>query len=176
MNDPKPSRRHALCALFAVLASGAPAADLPPVERWLDLTPPGWNPYAKMNPLLFGRIQDGSPEAVAAMEQVREALDNAPTVDELQGRAVRLPGYVVPLQSSRDGVSTFLLVPYFGACIHTPPPPANQIVVVHLKAPSKTLKTMDPVRVIGRLSLDRQHTGMGASGYRIDDATVERLR
>jgi uncharacterized protein len=168
-------RRILLCGLLAATLQPALAAD-PPIERWLDLTPPGWNPYAKMNPLLFGRIQDGSLEAVAAMEQVREALDNAPTVEELRGRTTRLPGYVVPLQSTRDGVSEFLLVPYFGACIHTPPPPANQIVFVHLKAPVKSLKTMDAVRVVGKLALDRQHTGMGASGYRIDDAVIERLR
>jgi hypothetical protein len=171
-----PVTRRALGALLTTLAAAAYAADDAPIERWLDLTPPGWNPFAKMNPLLFGRIQDGSPEAVAAMEQVREALDNAPTVEALAGRAARLPGYVVPLQSGRDGVSNFLLVPYFGACIHTPPPPANQIVLVTLKTPSKALKTMDTVRVVGRLSLDRQQTGMGASGYRIDEAVIERLR
>ncbi|MFN3303628.1 MAG: DUF3299 domain-containing protein [Roseateles sp.] len=174
MPTPAALRRRALLALLvtAPLAYGEDA----PVDRWLDLTPPGWNPYAKLNPMLFGRIQDGSPEAVAAMEEMREALDNAPTVDALQGRAARLPGYVVPLQSSKEGVSDFLLVPYFGACIHTPPPPANQIVYVRLKTPSKSLKSMDTVRVIGKLDLDRQHTGMGASGYRIDQATIERLR
>lgn len=170
------TRRSLLGALLASAWPAAVSADPAPIERWLDLTPPGWNPYAKMDPLLFGRIQDGTPEAVAAMEQVREALDNAPTLDALQGRAARLPGYVVPLHSTRDGVSDFLLVPYFGACIHTPPPPANQIVYVKLKSPAKTLRTMDAVRVVGRLALDRQQTGMGASGYRIDEAVIERLR
>lgn len=170
-----PRRRLLLCALCVATLAPAVAAD-PPIERWLDLTPPGWNPYAKMNPLLFGRIQDGTPEAVAAMEQVREALDNAPTVEALQGRAARLPGYVVPLHSTRDGISSFLLVPYFGACIHTPPPPANQIVFVQLKKPSKSLRSMDAVRVVGQLALDRQQTGMGASGYRIDEAVIEQLR
>ena len=96
-----PVTRRALGVLLTILAAGVGAADDAPIERWLDLTPPGWNPFAKMNPLLFGRIQDGSPEAVAAMEQVREALDNAPTVEALAGRAARLPGYVVPLQSGR---------------------------------------------------------------------------
>lgn len=169
-------RRALLLGLLAAGALRTHAADAPTIERWLDLTPPGWNPYAKFNPLLFGRIQDGSPEAVAAMEKIREALDNAPTVDELQGRKARLAGYVVPLQSTQDGVTEFLLVPYFGACIHTPPPPANQMVMVRLKAPAKALRSMDAVRVSGALILDRAHTGQGASGYRIDDATFERFR
>ncbi|PTT78107.1 DUF3299 domain-containing protein [Pelomonas sp. HMWF004] len=167
------SRRAVLALLLATTAAAAQDA---PIERWLDLTPPGWNPYAKMNPLLFGRLQDGTPEAVEAMQKIREALDAAPTVAELAGRQARLPGFVVPLQSTSDGVSEFLLVPYFGACIHTPPPPANQIVFVHLKTPQKGLKTMDAVRVIGRLSLVRQGNAAGESGYRIDDAALQRLR
>lgn len=162
--------------LVALLAPPLALADEPPVERWLDLTPPGWNPYAKLNPLLFGRIQDGSPEAVEAMQRIREALDAAPTVPELEGRLARLPGYVVPLHAVKDGLSEFLLVPYFGACIHTPPPPANQIVYVRLKTPQKTLRTMDAVRVMGRLRLVRQGTASGESGYCIDEAELQRLR
>jgi hypothetical protein len=121
-------------------------------------------------------MEDGTPEAAAAMQQIREALDSAPAVESLAGRAVRLPGYVVPLQSGREGLREFLLVPYFGACIHTPPPPANQIVFVRLKAATKSLRSMDAIRVAGRLSLDRQYTGMGAAAYRVDEAAFERLR
>jgi hypothetical protein len=167
-------RRRTLLGLL-VAAPLARSQDAP-VERWLDLTPPGWNPYAKLNPLLFGRIQDGTPESVEAMQRIREALDAAPTVPELEGRLAKLPGYVVPLQSSKDGLSEFLLVPYFGACIHTPPPPANQIIVVRLKSADKTLRTMDAIRVTGRLRLVRQGTASGESGYRIDEALVQRLR
>lgn len=169
-------RRRCLGLLLAGLSPVGFAANEPPIERWLDLTPPGWNPYAKMNPHLFGRMEDGTPEAAAAMQQIREALDNAPAVETLAGRAVRLPGYVVPLQSGREGLKEFLLVPYFGACIHTPPPPANQIVVVRLKSAAKSLRSMDAIRVAGRLSLERQYTGMGAAAYRVDDAAFERLR
>jgi hypothetical protein len=169
-----PDRRR--LALALLLATTVARADEAPVERWLDLTPPGWNPYAKLNPLLFGRIQDGSPEAVEAMERMREALDAAPTVPELEGRLARLPGYVVPLQSTKEGLSEFLLVPYFGACIHTPPPPANQIIYVRLKSPQKSLRSMDAVRVLGRLRQARQGTASGESGYRIDYAEIQRLR
>jgi len=51
---------------------------------------------------------------------------------ELDGKPVRIPGYLLPLEFEGDKVSEFLLVPYVGACIHTPPPPPNQIV--HVKS------------------------------------------
>jgi hypothetical protein len=48
----------------------------------------------------------------------------------LNGKPVRIPGYLLPLEFDGDKVTEFLLVPYVGACIHTPPPPPNQIVHV----------------------------------------------
>lgn len=167
-------RRRAWLALM--MAAPLARAEDAPVERWIELTPPGWNPYDKFNPLQLGRIQDGTPESVQLMQRIREALDTAPTVAELEGRMARLPGFVVPLESSKEGVSEFLLVPYFGACIHTPPPPANQIIVVRPKSARNALRTMDAVRVSGRLHLARQGSASGESGYRIDEAEIQKLR
>lgn len=65
----------------------------------------------------------------------KQDMPNAPVVKALDGQNIRLPGYIVPLEVSEEGRTTeFLLVPYFGACIHVPPPPSNQIV--HVKAKS----------------------------------------
>lgn len=50
--------------------------------------------------------------------------------EELEGKTVRIPGYLLPLEFNGDKVTEFFLVPYVGACIHTPPPPPNQIVHV----------------------------------------------
>ena len=66
----------------------------------------------------------------------------------------------------------FLLVPYFGACIHTPPPPANQIVHVRLSRPLRGVGTMDAVWVTGRLGRERSASALGASGYQLDATTV----
>jgi hypothetical protein len=63
-----------------------------------------------------------SPEAMQAM---RDIWDKAPTNPAVEGMKARLPGYVVPLDTQPAGIKEFLLVPYFGACIHSPPPPAN---------------------------------------------------
>ena len=54
----------------------------------------------------------------------------SPSLKALDGKLVKIPGYMVPLEDDSEVVSEFLLVPYVGACIHTPPPPPNQIVQV----------------------------------------------
>ena len=54
------------------------------------------------------------------------------TMPHLQGQMVKMPGFAMPLEFSDKGVTEFLLVPYLGACIHTPPPPKNQSVFVRL--------------------------------------------
>jgi hypothetical protein len=76
-------------------------------------------------------------------------------VEELNGKRVRIPGYLLPLEISDSKVTEFLLVPYIGACIHVPPPPPNQIVhvnVVHKKGYSSK-KLYEPVWVSGVISV-----------------------
>jgi hypothetical protein len=106
------------------------------------------------------------------MREMRALWDNAPTRSALDGAGIRLPGYVVPLESNGGKVKEFLLVPYFGACVHSPPPPANQIVHVVLLAP-KALHTMDAVWVSGTLKTRRQDSPWGMSGYAMQGAAVE---
>jgi hypothetical protein len=90
------------------------------------------------------------------------------------GQLVRIPGFVVPLEDTNDGLKEFLLVPYFGACIHSPPPPANQIIHVLPKVPAKGFKSMDTVWISGRLTTPRTDSYMGVSGYRIEADAVTR--
>jgi len=70
----------------------------------------------------------------------------------LDGAVVRMPGYMLPLDYSGKEVSEFLLVPWVGACIHTPPPPPNQIVHVRLERPTPYDGLFKPVMVTGRMS------------------------
>lgn len=101
------------------------------------------------------------------LKKIRELWDHAPVNPAMDGAAVRIPGYMVPLDESKRGVKEFLLVPYFGACIHSPPPPANQIVHVVLDKPIKGFRTMDAVWASGPLKTLRADTAMGMSGYRM---------
>ncbi len=85
---------------------------------------------------------------MAQTHEIRTAV-----VKELDGRQVRMPGYLLPLEITDARVTEFLLVPYVGACIHVPPPPPNQIVHVKL-APEDGLKSgnlFDPVWVTGKI-------------------------
>ena len=68
----------------------------------------------------------GMRDKVAAERMAKIKLTN----QELEGQQVRIPGYLLPLEFDGDKVTEFFLVPYVGACIHTPPPPPNQIVHV----------------------------------------------
>ena len=147
--------------------------------RWDDLVPKGWDPGKAMRDkgiTNIGMLIDGDPKTTALMSQMREAWDNAPTEPSLDGARVRLPGYLVPLEETAAGHTEFLLVPYFGACIHTPPPPANQIVMVVPAKPAAGLRSMDTVWVNGVLKATRSNTAMGSSGYRLESAVVERYK
>jgi hypothetical protein len=85
---------------------------------------------------------------------------------------VAIRGYAVPLDVAARRITEFLLVPYVGACIHVPPPPANQIVYVLVPAGIEIAAPFDPVTVTGRITADRATTALADVGYRIDDARV----
>ena len=150
--------------LVAFLAQAAAPREV----QWSVLVPKGWNPIELLKKASPQALDD-SPESMRAL---REIWDNAPTNPEINGANVKIPGYVVPLDSSAAGMKEFLLVPYFGACIHTPPPPANQIVHVLVDKPAK-LRAMDVVWVSGVIKAARTDSAMGASGYRIEAAGLE---
>ena len=91
----------------------------------------------------------------------------------LDGRKVRLPGFVVPLDFDGTGTSEFLLVPYFGACIHVPPPPPNQIVYVTTQPGYPLQDVFDAVWVTGVISTQAHLNEVGDAGYTMQAATVE---
>ncbi|MFZ2649217.1 MAG: DUF3299 domain-containing protein [Burkholderiaceae bacterium] len=139
--------------------------------KWDELVPKDWDPFKEMKEMNFAGLSDSDPRAEAMLKRMREFWDNAPVNAQLNEQAVRIPGYLVPLDDG--GMKEFLLVPYFGACIHTPPPPANQIVHVVPRSATKGYRAMDTVWVSGTLKAVRADTAMGASGYRLDAVIVE---
>lgn len=72
-------------------------------------------------------------------------------VTELDGETVRMPGYALPLEFTDKAVRRLLLVPYVGACVHSPPPPPNQLIVVELTEPYKVGDIFEPVWITGEL-------------------------
>lgn len=99
----------------------------------------------------------------------------------LSGEQVRLKGYLLPLEFSEDGETEFLLVPYVGACIHVPPPPPNQIVLVKLDKKYKANEVFTPVRITGQLTTKAASAKLylvdGAAdisvGYHLNGSSIE---
>ncbi|MGJ7563232.1 DUF3299 domain-containing protein [Variovorax sp. GB1R11] len=144
--------------------------------KWEELIPKSWDPTKRYRNISLEALRDNDPRAIQLLDEMRAVWDNAPVNVALDGKAAKLSGFVVPLDASQDGIREFLLVPYFGACIHTPPPPANQIVHVIAPAPVKGLHAMDTVYVSGTLKAARYASAdMGVSGYEIASAAVERF-
>lgn len=95
------------------------------------------------------------------------------TVPELDGRKVRLAGYIVPLEADDKGnLTEFFLVPYYGACIHVPPPPPNQIVYVKLEHGVEAPDITDPYGVKGVLRVQRTSNDLAGSAYVIEQASI----
>jgi hypothetical protein len=106
--------------------------------------------------LLAGRKEIAEQNRLAAASVNRK----------LDGQLIRMPGYLLPLEFSGKEITEFLLVPWAGACIHTPPPPPNQIVHVKALRPIGNVGLFDPVVVTGRLSA----SGRKANLYLVDGA------
>jgi uncharacterized protein len=140
---------------------------------WDDLVPKDWDPLKEFKGMNLGTLSDADPKAAAMLQKMRETWDNAPTNHAIDGQTVRIPGYLVPLEETKAGIKEFLLVPYFGACIHTPPPPSNQIIHVMPVQPSKGLRAMDTVWVHGTIKTLRSDSPMGASSYQLQAVRVE---
>lgn len=156
--------------------AGAPAAGPARTITWEDLVPRDWDPFKEFKDLNFQMLDDGDPRAMELLKRMRKVWDEAPVNEALAGQVVRLPGFIVPLEDSREGLKEFLLVPYFGACIHSPPPPANQIIHVVPVKPARGFRSMDAVWISGPLALDRVDSHMGMAGYRIAATEVAAYR
>lgn len=150
----------------------APDARYPDIE-WTALLPKGWDPMAPFKGLRIEDMDDADPRAQVALYNARKYWKHAPTEPSLDGKAVRLPGYVVSLDGEGEAIREFLLVPYFGACIHVPPPPANQVVHVRARQPLPGIRTMDTVWISGVMRIEQADTMFGMAGYAMHDATLE---
>ncbi len=142
-------------------------------KTWDDLMPKSWDPMASLKGLKLDNLKDSDPRAIEALEKIREAWNNAPVEPALNGERIRIPGFVIPLEKVSNKVSEFLLVPYFGACIHTPPPPPNQIIHVKASKPVANMRTMDTMWVSGIIRTEGSETGMGQAGYQLKAERVE---
>ncbi len=147
-----------------LMLAGPLAADQTREIEWRDLMPP--------------KVADAWQEASANVDHSgfasAEEFQSWDTVGELNGQSVRIPGFVVPVETDGEGnLETFFLVPYFGACIHVPPPPANQIIYGRLKRPIRMVNIWDAFYMEGTLNIEEISNQTADSAYTM---TVDALR
>lgn len=146
-----------------------------PIElEWDALIPEDWRLDKLMEEYNADNLSDEDPRAKELMEKINTFWKEAPVVHGYDGKLVKLPGFVVPLETDAKTIQEFLLVPYYGACIHTPPPPANQTVyVVTDEGHAYKGQLFDTVWVTGTLRVDKLSSELGDAGYRIEARMVE---
>jgi len=180
-----------LAALGLVVAWSRPgvlhAVEAPMELQWHQLVPPA--PPKPPKPFFAGRgsvdlgklggPDDGTPAPPPLPEgrwmstPSQSTALPAPVVESLGGKRVHIGGYVVPLNFEATRVTDFLLVPFVGACIHVPPPPANQIIYVKVEQGFDVQGTFDPVWVTGTLKVTPTFTGLADAGYSLEAEKVE---
>ncbi|MGF1446569.1 MAG: DUF3299 domain-containing protein [Pikeienuella sp.] len=166
-------RRHLLLGALALpFAQRARAAADPVVLEWRDLVPgeTDGTHYDTLRAKVLGIVGHGELDTGFIQE-----LDAAITHD-FDGKDVTIPGFMVPLDFAETGVTTLLLVPYVGACIHVPPPPPNQIIYVTTAEPYEVTGYFDPIVVTGEFNAIAKSTGLAEIGYRIEATRIEPYR
>ncbi|WP_290703134.1 DUF3299 domain-containing protein [Amphritea sp.] len=140
---------------------------------WDILMPADYYPETIFDTSQFSSLDDYDPMAEIKLEAMMEALSSAPVVQEMDGRMIRIPGFVVPLVEEGLKVTEFFLVPYFGACIHVPPPPSNQMLYVTFEPGTNVENLYDAIWITGKLSVDRVSNDLGAAGYKVEAFKIE---
>jgi hypothetical protein len=140
---------------------------------WEELMPAGWDPSAIFEDLNINDMADDDPRVDQIIEEFLKRWNDSPVNPEVNAKRLKIPGFVVPLDFEEEKVDEFFLVPFFGACIHVPPPPPNQIVLVRLKDPIEGLGVMEVVWVYGKISVEKVSTEIGSSGYSLAADKVE---
>ena len=162
-----PDLEGAAVAATAVAPTPAPGDDTATLElEWDALIPDDFRPDKLLEEFQVEDIADDDPRAQELMDRLREVWDQAPVRDDLDGRLVKLPGFVVPVEADADETTGFLLVPYYGACVHVPPPPANQTVYVVTETGKGTRPELfDVIWVTGTMSVKRIDNDIAEAGY-----------
>ncbi len=147
---------------------------------WEDLVAPGYDADSimeKYNPLI-DQLEHGSDDALKLYQKMEDEFNNAPANAQLADKKVSIPGFIAPLEQLNGMITEFLLVPYFGACIHMPPPPSNQTLYIKVAADYaiRNEDSYEPIWVSGKLSVSDTSTELGSASYQIQDALISKYQ
>ncbi|MEM9255232.1 MAG: DUF3299 domain-containing protein [Pseudomonadota bacterium] len=143
---------------------------------WTELIPPDvleilLNPPAYITDMEDGSIEDQISSQIKSSiaaddDPYQQALVSTEVNDDMNGENVRIPGFVVPLEfDETQTVTQFFLVPYFGACLHMPPPPPNQIILVSSKTGLQVQELYTPFWISGKLATTLSENDLATSAY-----------
>lgn len=160
------SRRRFLAAAGSIaLVPQMAAAKTPMRVTWDMLIPPGI-PYSQI--IGEGELDEQNDTWKPIYDANATALNPA-----LAGAFIRMPGYIVPLELTGQATSAFLLVPYVGACVHTPPPPPNQLVFTTVDPPWPLGDPWNAVWVTGTMQTQLQSHDIADTGYVLTASKIE---
>lgn len=170
LRSPGAGDREAPRAIVEGTAADPATAEM----EWDALIPDDYRPDKLMEGFDLDDLSDDDPRAEELMAKLQALWDEAPVREDLDGRTVKLPGFVVPVEADAEETTGFLLVPYYGACIHVPPPPANQTVYVITETGKGTAPGLfDVVWVSGTMSVKRIENDIAEAGYTLYATQIE---
>ncbi|KCZ90066.1 DUF3299 domain-containing protein [Hyphomonas johnsonii] len=143
---------------------------------WEDLMPEGEEErLAQMYQSQMESLYSGSAIAEGSAMDTAIQIGTFNTVAALDGQKIRIPGYTVPFEyASKAEITQFLLVPYFGACIHAPPPPPNQTIFVETVNPIKLKDLAQAVWIEGTIHAKTQESDLADAAYTIEMTSIEK--
>ncbi len=77
-----------------------------------------------------------------------------PDLQKVLGKEITIKGFMMPLDYEAKEIVEFLFMPYVPACMHVPPPPPNQLVLVKMKKGSKIKPSFYPIELTGKLAVE----------------------
>ncbi|MEP5757785.1 MAG: DUF3299 domain-containing protein, partial [Litoreibacter sp.] len=166
----KPLTRRGALALLAgsAVMPCAAIADEVIDLGWDDLRPEG---DTETPQALRSLMVDHNGPVLSSQQPVSSGVRS-----EWNGQIVRLPGFIVPIEHVGTAVSAFILVPFAGACVHVPPPPANQLVFVTTPDPYESKGLYAPVHVTGMFGISSMSTQLAQVGYALSAEKIEPFR
>lgn len=155
--------------------------------EWVDLIPKEDLDALLNPPDYLQNIADGSAEdqissqisnamggSMEADNPYQRALRSTQIKPEFNNQAIRVPGFIVPLEfDDNQTVTRFFLVPYFGACIHTPPPPPNQIIYASFDKGLKLDLLHEPFWISGTLKTTLTENNIATAAYSISVDSIK---
>lgn len=161
-------RRMVLAGLAAsaCLPQAAVAEEVVDLD-WADLMPEN----EATVPIFLRGIVDHDAAPLASQQPASSGVRT-----DWSGQIVRLPGFMVPIEHRGTGVVAFILVPYVGACVHVPPPPANQLVFVTTQQPYESAGLFEAINVTGMFGVSSVSTQLAEIGYALSADKIEPFR